>query len=514
MKQTLLFLLFFLLTLSSSFAQTEITIEQAREADADGVLVRLDEEVVLEGKAIGPNFRPDGQTFALIDINSGIGITVFSLDSDVGYAVNDYDNLRVTGKLTQFNGLAEIEPTSIEVLAPGGFNPSLPLVSDLDESTESYLVVYKDATLVDPTQWQDSGSFNVDVTNGTTTIQVRIDSDTDITGMPAPTGSFSITGIGGQFDQDAPFDSGYQLFPRSIMDIDPYNPAGTTSIYTRVTMDQIRENDADGVPVMNEDKVEITSTVHGINLRPAGLQFTIINENNVGVGIFSQTEQLSYTVQEGDRITVQGTLGHFNGLTQITPDSITLVSQNNPLVQPREVTQLDESTESSLITFFVGDIVDPAEWLGDGSSFNVNYLDANSSNNMLVRIDSDTYWADQSSPGGAGIIWTGIGGQFDNTAAHDEGYQLLPRYQEDLGFWLSTYDMYQGAVKIFPNPTTAAITISSDQMPQSVEVYGLDGKLLKLASPSSVSLEDLQSGIYMIKVQFDEGAYFQRVIKQ
>lgn len=514
MKQTYTLLIILLLSTSGIFSQTSITIAEARETDSDGVMIRLDEEVVLEGKAIGPNFRPDGQTFALVDINSGLGITVFSLDTDVGYTVNDYDNLRVTGTLTQFNGLAEIEPTLIEVLAPGGFNPSMPLVSDLDESTESYLVVYKDATLVDPAQWEDSGSFNVDVTNGTTTIQVRIDSDTDISGMPVPTGSFSITGIGGQFDQDAPFDSGYQLFPRSIMDIDPYNPGGSTSAYTKVTMEQIRANDADGVPMMNDDKVEITSTVYGINMRPDGLQFTIINEDNLGVGIFSQTEQLGYTVQEGDIVTVQGTLGHFSGLTQITPDSIILVSQDNPLINPRTISQLDESTESSLITFFVGDLADPTEWLGDGSSFNVNYADANSANTILVRIDSDTYWADQPSPGGAGITWTGIGGQFDNTAEHDEGYQLLPRYEADRGFWLSTYDIYEGSVTVFPNPTSSQISITTEDEIKSVKLLSLEGKLLRTYFDKSFSISELATGCYIMQVQFENGSHFERIIKQ
>ena len=40
-------------------------------------------------------------------------------------------------------------------------------------------------------------------------------------GEPAPTGPFDLTGIGGQFDQNAPLDGGYQVLPRKIADISP-----------------------------------------------------------------------------------------------------------------------------------------------------------------------------------------------------------------------------------------------------------------------------------------------------
>ena len=48
---------------------------------------------------------------------------------------------------------------------------------------------------------------------------MRIDSDTNIDGTPTPGGKFSVIGVLGQFDTSAPFDSGYQLFPRTLADI-------------------------------------------------------------------------------------------------------------------------------------------------------------------------------------------------------------------------------------------------------------------------------------------------------
>jgi len=141
-------ILLLLLLIQNIHSQTQLTIAEAREANMDGTLVREGETVILEGKAIGPNFNPNlGTQFIIVDISGPIGITVFSNTDNFGYEVTDFDNLRITGELTSFNGLAEIVPTSIDVLPPGGFNPTIRIVDNLGEDTESILVTYNDATL-------------------------------------------------------------------------------------------------------------------------------------------------------------------------------------------------------------------------------------------------------------------------------------------------------------------------------------------------------------------------------
>ena len=501
------------LAITSSIAQTAISITDARSTDANGSLLRLDEVVILEGKALGPNFRPGGQTFLLFNTQEEIGITVFSLDQDLGYSVNDNDNLRVTGRLAEFNGLAEIIPSNIEVLAADGDIVNAQVVSTIDEFSESRLVEIEDVSLVDPSQWSDSGSFNIDLTNGLTTFQVRIDSDTDISGEMAPTGTFNIKGIGGQFDNEAPFDSGYQLFPRKISDISPYNTGGgpVGPQYTTLTMNEIRNNDTDGIPSLLGDLVETSAVVYGVNMRQSGLQFTIIDDNNSGVAIFSAEENFGYEINEGDRITVQGELAFFNGLTQIIPDTIILMSLDNNLVSPRIIETLDESTESSLVNFTPQGVQDADQWLGDGSNFNVNFLNT-SGDIVTVRIDSDTDNASIPYPGDQGRSYTGIGGQFDNSPVHDEGYQLLPRYNEDILFILSTSDVYKGQVSIYPNPVVETINAESTIAIESLELYSLDGRFIKRSADSRMNVADIKSGLYLIKVGLDNQYYMQKVV--
>ena len=55
------------------------------------------------------------------------------------------------------------------------------------------------------------------------TFQVRIDRDiTDMPGEAIIADTMIITGIGGQFDRSEPYNSGYQVFPRKLSDVEAW----------------------------------------------------------------------------------------------------------------------------------------------------------------------------------------------------------------------------------------------------------------------------------------------------
>ncbi len=507
-----------LVLVGSLLSQTQLSITEARSSDANGILTNLGTQVVIEGKAIGTNYNPAGQTFAIYSAQESLGISVYSESDPLGYTFNANDNLRITGTLDQFRGLAQIAATSIEVIQNDGTAIEPRETTVLDENTESALVTFRNATVVDPANWRtdDLGSgFNLQMTNGTQTITVRIDSDTDIAGMAAPTGTFDITGLGGQFDPQEPLDEGYQLLPRSITDINPYNTdgggGGGDPMYRVLTMPEVRMNDANGIPSLNDELVEVTATVYGVNRRDGGLQFTIIDDNNVGVGIFNFDNDFGYSVEEGDMITVQGTLGHFNGLTQITPDTIMMLSSGNTLVNPRPVTELDETTESSLIFIEPVDVEDASQWAGNGGNFNVNFISSTGAI-TAVRIEDQTDISNTSYPGTIGTVYQGIGGQFDNNDPRDEGYQLLPRDLEDIIFVLNTEDQYQGEVSIYPNPSESDITIDSDDAVLAATVYDWQGRrLVSTLDKQTIDVSALASGIYVLLIEFEEGVRIEKI---
>ncbi|MCH2214713.1 MAG: T9SS type A sorting domain-containing protein [Flavobacteriales bacterium] len=200
---------------------------------------------------------------------------------------------------------------------------------------------------------------------------------------------------------------------------------------TEITLTDIAtvsEVDGQGVAINEGLEFTVGAIVLGVNLRPAGLQFSMVDQTG-GMGVFSAAPLDDYVVLEGDSIIMTGTVSQFNGLTQMEPTSITLVSQGNTIPEPTVVTSLGEDTESQLVKLECVFIVDPSEWTGSGSGFNVTVSDG--ANQFDMRIDNDVDLYTQPAPVGSFEL-TGIGGQFDFAAPFDEGYQLLPRSSADI----------------------------------------------------------------------------------
>lgn len=193
-------------------------IAAAAETDLDGVAINNGTEYNIQGVVLGVNLSSTGQQFTVVDATGGIGVFSGSIVS--GYTVTEGDEIVITGTINQFNGLTQIAPSSIVLLSQGNPVPTPVAVTALGEDTESELVVFECATILDTLEWDNAGSgFNVQVSNGTDTITIRIDNNTDLYNEPAPTGEFDVVGIGGQFDFSFPFTDGYQLLPRSSADI-------------------------------------------------------------------------------------------------------------------------------------------------------------------------------------------------------------------------------------------------------------------------------------------------------
>ena len=178
-------------------------------------------------KLVGTVLGVNTQTFATtgnlgFTIHDGsVGFGVFGAGTkNLGYTVNEGDVIRVIGVIGHFNGLAQINADSIVVISTNGALPSPVVITDMNESTESQLIRMNNVYVINAAQWTNAGSgFSVNVTNGPDTIQLRIDADvSDVYNAPCPVGTFDVVGIGGQFDNSAPHNSGYQFLPRRLAD--------------------------------------------------------------------------------------------------------------------------------------------------------------------------------------------------------------------------------------------------------------------------------------------------------
>jgi hypothetical protein len=202
MKKVVLNGLFALLALSS----------QAQSTIADARVMGIGQTVTIKG--VVTNGSELGNIRYVQDATGALPIYGNSLGS-----LQRGDSVTATGPLFDFSGLLEVSPTATFTdhgPAPGGIPTPLniPLTS-ANESIEAQLVRVDNVTFVQTGTFA-TGNSTVQITNGTTTLDVRINGSTNIDGTAIPSGPVSIVALVGQFNAN------YQLIPRDLNDIFPY----------------------------------------------------------------------------------------------------------------------------------------------------------------------------------------------------------------------------------------------------------------------------------------------------
>ncbi len=208
--------------------------------------------------------------------------------------------------------------------------------------------------------------------------------------------------------------------------------AFVTSTVPVYPISTIHTEDANGVADSSGVYCMTYGIVQSLNFRSSGVEFFLNDgSNNAGIQI-RNTSYNSYTPVLGDSMLVRGTVGQFAGLTQFSPDTIMVLSSGAMLPTPLSTSMLDETTEGLLLEISGVTLVDPSQWpTSSGSSVNVD-IETPAGDTLVMRIDSDTD-IDGVVPVPTGSFTvTGVGGQFDFSSPHDEGYQILPRFQQDI----------------------------------------------------------------------------------
>jgi hypothetical protein len=273
-------------------------------------------------------------------------------------------------------------------------------------------------------------------------------------------------------------------------------PAG----YPKYTVAKVTTNNAAGEPDSTGVKCELQGVVYGGNLRTAGLQFTLIDAANDGIGVFHSTKNFGYTVKEGDEVVVRGVIGHFRGLTQITLDTVFKLASGKPLVTPTVVTALDENTESQLVEIKRLTIVDPSKWTNTGSGFTVQVSNGTTTFDLRISALVDIFGTPVPD---FAFNLVGLGGQFDSTSPFSEGYQILPRYQADIRRISSVgVPAWVAGIRVSPNPASHLMLVDVPVSAQ-VSLFDASGKKLRsmmlLPGNQQVELSHLPKGAYYLK---------------
>lgn len=294
---------------------------------------------------------------------------------------------------------------------------------------------------------------------------------------------------------------------------------GPPPSYPVYPIGQVISVNAEGVADSVGTRCQLEGIVYGNNLRPGGLQFTLIDETNYGIAVFLNSGDFGYTVIEGDRVIGRGVITQYNGLLQFNLDTIWRVSSGNSLVQAAVVTALSEQTESRLVKLLNVQLVDPAQWTPAVSGFNVDVADANG-NIHTLRIDNDVDLYSAAAPVGRFNV-TGLGGQFDASAPFTEGYQLLPRYAADIvptGVSSDEEASWAPSLKLFPNPTASIVFVELPVVCQRLLLTDGSGRTLVDTNPASsffeLSIGELPAGIYYMHIHSGAAVVVRAINKQ
>ena len=372
------------------------------------------------------------------------------------------------------------------------------------ESFEGQLVSIANCTIVSgsiPSTPQPLDAF-VTISDGTGSFAMKIDHDTDIEGFTvAPT--FTVAGIIQQDDFLRPFDSGYDIAPRSRVDLGagaPTPPALLTIGNARI--DEVNNADgtpgADFIPDRLNQIVRVQGTVTSIDFRGGnGIEY-YVQDATGGIDLFSTTLNAAFAI--GDTIEATGSVTQFNGLTELTVSAVSLLTPGGAAPAPQVITlsQLaagnGEAFEGRLVRI---DNVTITGGLFPAANASGNVTIADATGTGTLRVDSDTNIDGTATPSGV-ISVTGLLGQF-SPAPFDSGYQLLPRFLADIvvtggGPALSALP----ATLAFPattlgNASVAPVSISNNgasmlTLTTPFAITGADASQFQVGAPGATAL--------------------------
>jgi DNA/RNA endonuclease YhcR with UshA esterase domain len=200
-------------------------IESAQAAGPDGVTPRrLGQMVRVAGYVSGPAriFTSGAKSLYIQDSSAGINVYGCSYDTArVGLLDSLGAHWDVIATITEYNGLTELANGVMVLADTHCWVPEaklLPFNAGLTEAMESDVITLVGDVVSAP--YHSGAGHNVTVKNGSAAVALRIN---DAAGIPVNWLTVGrrvrVTGVVGQYDNSAPYTTGYQLMPRFISDV-------------------------------------------------------------------------------------------------------------------------------------------------------------------------------------------------------------------------------------------------------------------------------------------------------
>lgn len=287
-----------------------LPISSARiDANADYIPDHVGDTLTVSGVVFTPNYQTTSRSYYIYDGTGGICTFKNGLTSA---ALSLGDSIVVRGQIQHYNGLTELAPLTDDqiwivktgatlpeplVLAPGAYMNNT-------EQYEGMLVQVKNLSKMNGAWPAVTKSGTINMTNGTDTVALRIDSDTDIDGTTEPTWPSDVIGVVTQYTTGA-ITTGYQLQPRyAATDFPSSTPVELTSLSANVNGKSVLINWTTGTEKNNmgfeiqrsSDKVNFSKIgyVNGNGTTLETKKYSFVDNNAQSVKSYYRLKQMDY----------------------------------------------------------------------------------------------------------------------------------------------------------------------------------------------------------------------------
>ena len=313
-------------------------------------------------------------------------------------------------------------------------------------------------------------------------------------------------------------------------------PASNT--YPYYTIAKVRGANKNNVPDSLNVYCTLKGRIIGVNQKISKIidsfhQFSMYDRTG-SIGIFNDKKYYGTVVNEGDAVVIKGKISQYSGLGQIefkyTGDTIYVTTTDTAATNvttpkvSRQVMVLNDASESDLVYIRRVSYVS-GTWASSGTGSNFNYIVKDSLNNQFsirfINFDA-RFGANPLIVSGKFYKITGLGGQYDTSATHPSGYQLLPRRSSDIQEItvtppppnaISLVSSNINSINVYPNPSlneTLNVLINAKSISKStIALTDMNGRIVYSNSTSlhmgdnyqTIDTKSFSSGKYVLQVE-------------
>ena len=292
-----------------------------------------------------------------------------------------------------------------------------------------------------------------------------------------------------------------------------------------IPIQTIRAVETNGTPTHN-GKIVAVEGVCTDRLTSTGTAPAFLQDGQHGVSVFSSV--ITKVFEPGKRYALAGTVGAFNGLTQVqllSPNAIAEVGVE-ALPTPRVLTLPLSFADAELYEGSLVQVTNANKASTETDLWGVNQtitVYSGSATNVTIDVRIQLNSTATTEPGYPATI-TGILGQFDSSSPRDSGYQIMPRTGSDLLYTGTpaltltsnkntlteglTGEANEATVEVRRSgPTTAAVTVEISSSPNGSLLADLDANLPYESLPGSITIPVGQASVLIYVVASNDSVF-------